>query len=851
MKISINHIRKFNLDEKTASDPAPQGVDALVTKIGAQLGAVEETISVGLQYVGPVVAKIVSCEDHPNADRLHVCMIDDAGAVPNVERDANGLVQVVCGAPNARAGIKVVWLAPGVTVPDSVLTNDPFVLEARSLRGVVSNGMLASPRELAISDAHEGILEIDDETIPVGTSFAKAYNLVDDVVIDMENKMFTHRPDCFGVLGIAREIAGISAQPFTSPSWYSHDITFDTAEGDLVVEVDNRIPEVVPRFTVVPMSNITVGQSPVWLQINLARLGVRPINNVVDLTNYYMLLTGQPLHAYDYDKVVAQDKDATTAKIVVRYPQNDEKLLLLNGKEVTPRDQAIMIATRDRLIGLGGVMGGGDTEVDLNTKNIILECANFDMYSIRRTSMHNGVFTDAVTRFNKGQSPLQNVAIIKKIAEDIQQLAGGRLAGKLVDDNHLSAEVKKRGSLNDPVSLSKQFINERLGFNLSTDEMTKLLRNVEFLVEVKDDTLTVTAPFWRTDIAIPEDIVEEVGRLYGFDHLPLELPKRNLTPAKHDLTLALKARLRRLLSRGGANEVLTYTFVHGNLLKKSRQDVDNSYKISNALSPELQYYRNSLTPSLLDKVNANIRAGYEEFALFELNKAHAKSYGTNHEGLPIESELLAMVLAINNKAAQQKTGAPFYHAKLYLDYVAKQLGLVFEYLPIDDNHQSPIICPFAAKRSAAVYVKDSGKMIGVVGEYHKDVVKDMKLPKYCAGFEISIDDLLSQLNDTFGYAALSKYPKVERDICLRVPKDTKYRQVSDFVQTALDEIVAPHTSWHLNPVDIYLTPDKLFRQITLRVVLVSQDKTLTAEEANSYIDKLAAKAAKELSAERI
>ncbi|HVU59288.1 MAG TPA: phenylalanine--tRNA ligase beta subunit-related protein, partial [Candidatus Saccharimonadales bacterium] len=363
MKISLNSIRKLDTQWHASGEPVSDGADALAARIGAQLGAIEEVIDVGSKYTGVLIANVVSCENHPDADRLHVCKVDDGGKAQGVERDSDGHVQVVCGAPNVHEGMLAAWLPPGTTVP-STYGKEPFVMEARAIRGQMSNGMMASPKELALGDSHEGILEIDEDVAP-GTPFAEHFNLAGDVVFDIENKMFTHRPDCFGLLGVAREIAGIQGQAFKSPDWYKTDPVFPAAEADeLKLEVRNEIPELVPRFTAITLRDVTITQSPVWLQIELAKLGMRPINNVVDLTNYYMLLTGQPLHAYDYDKVMAQDQGADHATIVVRHPKQGEKILLLNGKEVEPRPEAMMIATRDRLIGIGGVMGGGDTEVD-------------------------------------------------------------------------------------------------------------------------------------------------------------------------------------------------------------------------------------------------------------------------------------------------------------------------------------------------------------------------------------------------------------------------------------------------------------------------------------------------------
>jgi phenylalanyl-tRNA synthetase beta chain len=842
MKISLNAIRFINQHYGSAGDPAPNGVDDLVRKIGAQLGAVEEVVPFGEKFGGVVVVRIVSCENHPNAHRLHVCMVDDGGRSENVERDENGHVQVVCGAPNLRQGMLAAWLPPGSTVP-STYGKDPFVLGARELRGKVSNGMMASPKELGLGDSHEGILEVDVDVEP-GTPFAEAYHLTGDVIIDMENKMFTHRPDCFGWLGIARELEGIQHRLYKSPEWYTMSPAFPGVESEeLKLEVRNELPELVPRFTAMAMRGVQVGPSPVWLVADLARNGLRSINNIVDYTNFFMLETGQPLHAYDYDKVMAQDAGATHATIVVRHPQPGEKITLLNGKEVEPREEAVMIATNDTLIGLGGVMGGGDTEVDENTKNIILECANFDMYSIRRTSMAHGLFTDAVTRFNKGQSPLQNLAVLAKIVDEIRRFASGKVAGPLVDDNHVPAEVLKRGSVHSPVGVTCDFINARLGFGLSAEEMAELLRNVEFEVQVVGESLTVKAPFWRTDIAIREDVVEEVGRLYGFDHLPLELPKRSLVPAPRDVMLELKASAREALRQAGANEILTYGFVHGNLLDKTGQDKEQAFQISNALSPGLQYLRMSLTPSVLDRIHPNIKAGYDEFVLFEINKTHNKtSHIKNDDGLPAEFEMLALAVAANDKKARQKSGAAYYVARKYLDFLAAHFGLELEYTPITEELPYAVTRPFDYRRSALAGVKDKGMdgVIGMVGEYRQAVAKNLKLPRYAAGFEIGLHDLIHHIKDAQRYIALPRFPKVEQDICLRVPAGMPYQQLAQFVEEHLAQKRPDKTLHTLFPIDIYQAEDDMqHKHITFRLSIASYERTLTDAEVNSILDHVA------------
>ncbi len=882
MKLSTQATKYINEHYGSAGDPAPEGAEKLAQVIGVQLAAVEETIDFGTRFEAVVIVKVVSCEDHPSADRLHVCKVDDGGVVQDVERDENGLVRIVCGAPNIRVGMWAAWLPPGSTVPSTVAT-EPFVLTARDIRGVVSNGMLASAKELSLGDDHSGILDIDEELGPLtsGTMFVDAFHLRGDVIIDMENKMFTHRPDCFGWLGLAREIEGIQHRPYKSPEWYTQNADLKDVPSDatLPIAVRNELPELVPRFVAVSMRDVQVKSSPVWLQVDLARAGLRAINNIVDYTNFYMLLTGQPLHAYDYDKIKARSNDVAT--LVVRRPQEGEKIMLLNGKEIEPRAEAIMIATDKELVGVGGVMGGSDTEVDEHTTNIILEAANFDMYSVRRTSMAHGLFTDAVTRFNKGQSPLQNRAVMCKIVDQIAQFAGGKVEG-VVDDNHLPSEVMERGNLHAPVAVTTQFINERLGWNLSAQEMQTLLENVEFQVvrhsradgnpvesesnsdripdQARNDgseVLEVTAPFWRTDIEIPEDVVEEVGRLYGYDKLPLHLPKRDLAPAARNPVLELQDTVRRVLSAGGANEVLSYSFVHGNLLDKVGQSRDQAFQLSNALSPDLQYFRLSLTPSLLEKVHPNIKAGHSEFMLFELGKVHSKTM-LDKEGLPMEFGRLAATFAADDKAAAQHYGgAPYYQARHYLEVLFARCGagkdLQWQPLAGADFGGHALIeqmaKPYEPDRSV-VLVKD-GLIVGVVGEYRRSVQRALKLPAFSAGFETFLSFFLAEGGGT-AYTQLSRFPKVEQDICLKVPSQHAYQQVFDFVKSEIAKLQPEHTRLALSPVDIYQREDDQgHRQITLRISLTNHDRTLTDEETSKLLDQVAASAKSSLNAERV
>lgn len=854
MKISVNWIKEY-------IDFELPPIDELVTKIGAQLGAVEEVIDIGAKYRGVVVAKVVSCEKHPNADKLSVCTIDDGGITPDVNRGEDGLVQVVCGAPNVRQGLFVAWVPPKAIVP-STYDTDPFTLEARELRGIVSNGMLASGKELELNDSHDGILEIDEDVQP-GQALAEVYKL-NDHIIDIENKMFTHRPDCFGQLGVAREIAGILGHKFTSPDWYRSlpEGVLEVVGESLALEVRNEVPELAPRFMTVAMSDVEVKPSPLWMQSYLSRVGIRPINNIVDITNYMMMLTAQPLHAYDYDKVKAID-GSETATLVVRKPHQGEKLTLLGGKEVEPRPEAILIASATKPIAIGGVMGGADTEVDENTKNIILECANFDMYSIRRTSMAHGLFTDAVTRFNKGQSKTQNNVVQHEAIKLLQNLAGGHVASEVIDIAQepfaqLTHQYEGEGIYTfetdkEVFRMPFEFISSRLGVDLEPGQICMMLRNVEIIANPYDDTnkeLEVVAPFWRTDIEIPEDIVEEIGRLHGFDKLTLELPQRSTAPTQRNTMMEVKTKIRSTLSQAGANEVSTYSFVHGNLFGKIGQDKARAFRLGNALSPDLQYYRLSLTPSLLEKVHPNIKTGYTDgFALFEIGKAHIIGEQDRQKSdLPMEYNSLSFVYA-----AQRGDGAAYYVAQKYLRYLLEECKVKsVTYKPlasveIDKNSwAAQVVAPFDPKRSVLV-LDSSGIIWGVLGEYKSSVRKILKLSEYTAGFEIG-PLLLSRAAKEGMYTPLSRFPGITQDITVSVPSTTPYTEVRQWVEQYLSEHQVAHTKISIVDKDIYQKSSQDPRKhLTFSVSVVHYEKTLRESEVTQLIEGLATAASQQYS----
>lgn len=823
MIISLNWLKKFvDIDIP---------VEELATLIGERLVEIESIHDLGEKYKDVLVVKVIEATDIEGSDHLHLTKVDDGGTLKDVERDASGYIQVVCGAPNVKVGMLAAWLPPKSIVPDSFGGKEPFVLGTRELKGYKSNGMLASAKELDLYDDHDGILEIDKDAAP-GTSFAELYEL-NDFLLDIENKSLTHRPDAFGVIGFAREVAGIQGKQFTTPAWLTDlepVFTSDESVEMPLVTIDD--PELSDRFQGIVLSDVNEGaKSPIEIQTYLSRSGIRPISAIVDVTNYMMLLAGRPLHAFDYDKLL---KVAGKIDVHVRSAKKGETLKLLNGTvlELDPED--IVVANGDTPVSLAGAMGGLDTEIDSSTKRILLEAATFNLYKLRNVQMRHGIFSEAITRLTKGLPGALGAPVLAEAVKMMSQLAGAKIAS-LPGDAYPGKH--------DPVvvEVSETQINETLGTQIAAEDIKELLENVEFHVEIKDLSAAVTVPYWRNDIHIPEDVVEEVGRLLGFDTINLTLPERDFTAVLPDEFDQLRGRVRSTLVRAGANEVLTYSFVHGDIMTKAGQDPSQAYRLTNSISPELQYFRQSLIPSLLVNVHPNIKAGYDHFALFEMNKFHTKIAGLNDENVPKEMDSIGFVVSRSKKGE----GAPYYEAKAYLEYLQVELGLDLTFEPLEEGATYPVTDPFEPKRSARIWDTETRERVGVIGEFKKSVQKAFKLPEYAAGFELSLRALQKIARTTLPYIPLSKYPGTERDVCFQVKQDVTFQQVVDAAAETLKKL---DLLTAIEPLDIYQPEDGDTKNITIRIKLGSYDKTLTGDEVGEVMQTLTDRVTKALSA---
>ncbi len=796
MKISLNWLKKYvdiNVDNVE-----------LEKLIDSRLVEIEEVIDESTKYDKIFVAKVVECEAIPET-HLHLCKIDagdfsrieEICGKSKVEQLEDGYIQVVCGAPNVHAGTLAAWIAPGAIVPASVHEDAPFVIGKRKMLGKYESfGMLAGADELDFGDDHSGIVEIDPEVAKPGDKLADIFEL-NDAILDIENKSLTHRPDCFGLLGFAREVAGILDQKFVSePAVEEADFKkLSVAIADAAI---------CPRYSAVVLKKHGEIKKK-YLSLTdtiLSKAGMRPVDPIVDATNYLMLLTGQPLHAFDYDKFLAVG-GTTEPKVGVRLAKKGEKLTLLDDSEIELVETDIVITSNDVPVALAGAMGGKSTMIDENTKNIIIESATFSLYNLRKTQMAHGIFSEAITRFTKGQPAYQTLNVALKCAELLGQ---GFEISEVIDSGFTPKE--------NVVKITTEEINNLLGTDYSNQQIIRTLENVEFAVEANGNNLTVTAPAWRTDIHIEEDIIEEVGRLNGYDNIQPILPA-HATAEKNSL-VALKSQIRNFYSHTGANELLTYTFIHGDLIEKVGQDVKNSYRLVNSISPELQYLRQQIVPSLLVKAYDNLRAKHLEFALFEMNQVFFRSDGVDEDGVPIANNNLAMVVVDNTEKTK------YYLAKKYLEALGAKLGIVFElkpFVPAKEKFEAY----YEEKRSAGVFIGDV--LVGVIGEIKNSVATKLKLPRGVAAFEISLDEVVKFATSKKTISNFSDFPSVSRDLTIKT--DKTYAEIYSKIKNILGQTGLVYT---IEPTSIYRGENDTKDSISFHLTFADMNKTLESNE---------------------
>ena len=882
MKISLNEIKKY------VDVPKGMSTEELVRLIGSRLVEVEGAIDLAPKYEGITVVKVAECEKIPET-HLSLCQVDDG---------SGELTQVVCGAPNVHRGMLTAWIRPGLVVP-ATYGEENIKLGAKKLRGYVSNGMLAAADELDLGDEHDGIIEIEPGFAKPGDSFMEVFGL-DDVILDIENKSLTHRPDCFGIVGFAREVSGILGIPFSNADLPSAGVLAPVFTGldpygsavacampkedsiskkesqdvlqnsnhDISINISN--PEICERYCcgVVEMGDADEKSKYLTLEaVFLAKAGMRSVSKIVDVTNVLMLLTGQPLHAFDFDKFLKVG-GSKKAKVGVRLAKDGEELQLLDGKTIECDTNDILITSNDVPVALAGAMGGASTEIDASTKRVMIESATFSLYHLRKTQMKHGIFSEAITRFTKGQPAGQCLSVLCLAVDWLlgdtvlsrNAPSGPSLRASVAPDGPRRAirsekegvsqeaiicampkedafftkavirKTSKEGVSQEAiicampkedapsakvVRLTVKSINTLLGTGYSEKKCVKTLMNVGFEVEEKNGELIVTVPYWRTDIHIPEDIIEEIGRLNGFDNIPQTLAMRPFVGAKIDPVFALKTKIRNIMADSlKAHEVLTYSFVSKDLQEKCLEDPKLSYEIVNSLSPELQVFRQSLVPSLLEKVYENLKAGYKDFALFEMNQVTNRELGLDEDGVPKMENHLAMVVVGN-----------YYEAKVRLQALIDELGLDLR------------------ADSLNVY------------EVNPRVRRAMKIEPTVAAFEVKLEDLL-KAEPRIKQIQISKFPAVERDVTVRVKDEVPFIDVEVAVRCGLlkhyiledvkkmngkvtEEFLNTPLglTYKIEPTSIYSKGDG-YKNISFHLKFSDMKKTLGAKEIDEMMSNI-------------
>jgi phenylalanyl-tRNA synthetase beta chain len=768
---------------------------------------VERIINRGDEWDGVRIARVLDVKPHPNADRLRLVTVD-AGVMPNPT--------VVCGAPNVAEGQKVAFASAGTRLRDGH-TGELTVLKAATIRGVESAGMVLSERELGISDQHEGILELPEDA-PVGESLRDFYG---DSVLEIE--VTPNRPDHMSLLGVAWEVAAQTHVKVAEPVRTYAETGRDSAAQRTSVTIEDKV--LCPRYLAGIVERVKVGPSPRWLQERLLSAGMRPINNIVDITNYVMLETGQPLHAFDYRKLAG-------GRIIVRRARVGERIKTLDGLDRDLDESMLVIADANKPVAIAGVMGGSDTEVGPGTSVVLLEAANFNAISVRRTSTTLGLRTEASVRFEKSLHPELAIAAARRAMKLFVEVAGGRAAKGLVD-TYPSKRPDTR------VVVTRRRLEQVLGIDLSTTQTRTALSDLGFGCRwVPPDRYVVRAPFWRTDVAEADDVAEELARVYGYDRLeavPLAgaIPEPNREPMRE-----LRERLRDAAVAAGLQEVITYPLTsQPELLRVQAADaleVHPPLRIRNPLNKEESLMRTSLRASILRTVASNLRRERGSVAVFEA----ARVYMTQTDELPDEREVIVGAVAgmrLGRWGEPSSDAMDFFDAKGMLEETFERTGVSVSFRAGDD---------FGLLRGSTAEILAADAKAGEMGQVNPAIAAqfDIGVPVFL--FEVDIEKLVPAVRAHAGYQPISRYPAVMQDIAVLVDKSVPAARVSEII--AAGALVSKATLF-----DVYegapLPAGK--RSLAYAVQFQSPEKTLTEQEVADARRRIIRRLEHELGAE--
>ena len=798
MKVSLSWLKDYIDIQMDAADLA----DAL-TMAGLEV----ESVANRYAYLQTVfVGRVAEVNPHPNADKLTICRVETGDHSRTV----------VCGAPNVSEGMLAPLALPGTVLPDGTR------LEKSVIRGEKSDGMLCSEMELGLGIDSSGIMALNP-SLKVGDPLAEALGLEDTV---FEFDLTPNRPDCLSVIGIAREIAAIQNTPLNYPD-YSLTEKKDTISTLTSVKIE--APDHCPRYSARLVENIVVKPSPYWMQDRLQSVGLRPINNIVDITNYVLMETGHPLHAFDFDQL-AQNR------IVVKTAADGDTFVTLDQKEHQLNSRMLMICDGEKQVAIGGVMGGLNSEIEETSRRVLIEGAYFNPVSIRKTSKTLGLSTDASHRFERGVDPEGTVRAVNRAAKLMVEFGEGTLIEGIIDEYPQPQKVNS-------VSLSTARTHRLLGIDPDSSEIKKLLESIEFKVEKMasdngDQQLVVVPPSFRVDILRPEDLMEEVARLAGYNNIPITFPAMPAAARPPAHRLELRNRLKDLMTGFGFTEAITYSFMAqascDRLRLKAEDPRRNLIHILNPLSEDQAVMRTSLAAGLIETAVYNTAHQAKNLKLFEIGKIFIK---TESQDLPWEPEFLAALWTGSRQNASwhgREIPCDFYDIKGVAEGLLGALKIYnirFTTMPDGD-------CDYTRPNyTAQIFADDTP--LGLVGEIHPQVREAFDLKQSAYLFELDLDKIITLAPPTIKSKPIPKFPAIYRDITIIIDRGIEAQTVLQAVENIREDLVQ-----NLHLFDVFegdpIAAGK--KSVSFRVTYRSSDKTLEDDDVNdlhkSITDKL-------------
>ncbi|NOS91630.1 MAG: phenylalanine--tRNA ligase subunit beta [Cyclobacteriaceae bacterium] len=801
MKISYNWLKQYiDIPE------SPEEIGQTLTGTGLEVESVEafETVKGGLK--GLVIGEVLTCSKHPNADKLSITTVDVGGEKP---------LQIVCGAPNVAAGQKVVVATVGTTVHPT--KGEPFLIKSAKIRGEQSEGMICAEDEIGLGESHAGIMVLNTTTSN-GTLASTFFNIQSDYVLEIG--LTPNRADAASHIGVARDIKAAKKRAIAWPSIESFKVN-NNNNTTLTIPVTVEEPEMCPRFSGVSISNVTVKESPSWLKARLQAIGLTPINNIVDITNFICHELGQPLHAYDVAEI-------TGKKIIVKTLPAGTKFKTLDGKERTLIATDLMVCDGEgKGMCIAGVFGGMNSGITEKTTNVFLEGAYWSPSVIRKTGMHHGLKTDASFRFERGTDPNGTVYAVKRAALLIQELAGGEIASEVVDIYPTKIE-------NRIIEVKDKNVNRLIGKALSRDVIFGILESLDIqITDKKEDRFTVSVPPYRVDVMQEADVVEEILRIYGFNQIELtEIAGTDYLasfPAK-DIN-KFKRIVGEMLTGNGFFEILTNSLTNAAYQQKHQLTfAGEPVEILNKLSEEQGILRQTMLFTGLEVVAYNVNRKQKDVKLFEFGKIYWKDAAKSGQEKYQEEERLALYLSGSFETENWQNAS---RAVSYYD-LAQQVAHILQKSCVENTKQEPLT---DALFEFGVKITKGNKEIGRIGKVKTALAKDFGIKQEIFYADLNTSLLFKVANPKFVVTEVPKFPEVRRDLSLVLDKQVTFAEIKELVASTEKQLVK-----ELIAFDVY-EGDKIpqgKKAYALGFTLLDETKTLTDEEIDKTMNKLMA-----------